>query len=457
MNKSNLLIFLLVVIGLSACNSPKSLYKKGSKMESAGLNKEAADYYYQSLLKKPDFIESRQGLYRTGEQVLNNELSSFFQESQMGQEKEAIYTYLRAKAFKDKLATVNVDLNIPPQYVADFEQLKATYLTEQYEIGLGYLDEENYAAAETIFKEIGKLEPNYKDSENLERIAYIEPFYRKGKTALEEKKYRTAYYAFDEVIITDPGYKDSKELRDEALETGLVTLGIISFENGTRISNANKKGEAFILTALSNTDDPFLKVIDRTNFNQLIEEQRLNLSGVVDESTAAEAGKLLGVKFLLGGTLLQITKEAGKLSKIKKAGFREVRIKKHNSETDEDYYVTEYKKTYYYEYKQQNRAYVSAQIKVISLTTGEIVVSKIISKESLDEVHYYKYEGDANKLYPSSDGKVDKSSNNKKRVDKLLSSRQKINSVDILSDETFRALANTIKSEVENFSYQHVK
>ena len=259
------------------------------------------------------------------------------------------------------------------------------------------------------------------------------------------------------MIITDPGYKDSKELRDEALETGLVTLGIISFENGTRISNANKKAEAFILTALSNTDDPFLKVIDRTNFNQLIEEQRLNLSGVVDESTAAEAGKLLGVKFLLGGTLLQITKEKGKLSKVRKSGFKEVKIKKHNSETDEDYYVTEYKKTYFYEYKQQNRAYVSAQIKVISLTTGEIVVSKIISKESLDEVHYYKYEGDANKLYPSSDGKVDKGSSNKKRMDKLLSSRQKINSVDILTDETFRALANTIKSEVENFSYQYVK
>ena len=457
MIKKNFLILILFFVGFSACNSPKSLFKKGSKMEAAGLNNEAADYYYQSLIKNPDFIESRQGLYRTGEQVLNNELSAFFQQSQMGQKKDAIYTFLRAKAFKDKLATVSVDLNIPAQYIADFEQLKASYLTEQYEIGLDYLDKENYAAAEAVFKEIGKLEPNYKDSQNLERIAYIEPFYKKGKTALEEKRYRTAYYAFDEVIIADPNYKDSKELREEALETGLVTLGIISFENGTRINNANKKAEAFILNALSNTDDPFLKVIDRTNFNQLIEEQRLNLSGVVDESTAAEAGKLLGVKFLLGGTLLQITKEAGKLSKVKKNGYKEVKIKKHNSETDEDYYVTEYKKTYFYEYKQQNRAYVSAQIKVISLTTGEIVVSKIISKESLDEVHYYKYEGDANKLYPSLDGKVDKSSNNKKRMEKLLGNRQKVNSVDILTDETFRAMANTIKSEVENFSYQYVK
>jgi len=208
---------------------------------------------------------------------------------------------------------------------------------------------------------------------------------------------------------------------------------------------------------LSNTDDPFLKVIDRTNFDQLIDEQRINLSGVVDESTAAEAGKLLGVKFLLGGTLLQITKEKGKLSKVRKNGYKAVKVKKYNSETKEDYYVTEYKKTYFYEYKQKNRAYVSEQLKVISLTTGEIVVSKIISKESLDEVHYYNYEGDANKLYPSSDGKVDTNSSNKKHMENLLNGRRKINSVDILTDETFRAISNSIKSEVENFSYQYVK
>ena len=54
MNKYNFLILLLFFVGLSACNSPKSLFKKGSKMETAGLNNEAADYYYQAsgILKK---------------------------------------------------------------------------------------------------------------------------------------------------------------------------------------------------------------------------------------------------------------------------------------------------------------------------------------------------------------------------------------------------------------------
>ena len=416
-------------------------------METAGLNMEAADYYYRALIKNPGFIEARQALYRTGEQALSNELSVFFQQVQMDEKRKAIYTFLRAKTLRDKLATVNVELSINAQYIADFEQVKAGYINEQYELGLEYLDNENYAAAEAVFKEIGRLEPNYKDINDLKQFAYIEPFYKKGVSALAKEKYRTAYYAFDEVINTDPNYKDSKELLSEALEKGLITLGIIGFENGTNIKNANKKAEAFTLNALSQIEDPFLKILDRLSYKQLIDEHRLNLSGVVDESTAAETGKLLGVKFVMGGTLLQISKTTGKLTKVQKNGYKEVVKNEH----------VKYKKTIYYEYQQENRAYVSAQVKVISLTTGEILVSKIISKEILDKVHYYKYEGENNSLYPSLDGKFDTSSKNKRRMNELLNSRQSINSVDVLTDNAFRAIANTIKSEVENFSYQYVR
>ena len=447
MNKIITLILLLLIIGVSSCSGPKGLYKKGTKMEASGYSMEASDYYYRALIKRPEFIEAREALYRTGEQALNEKLSVFFPQVQTGEKRKAIYTFLRAKAFRDKVATVNVELSINSQYTADFENVKANYIKEQYNLGLKYLDDENYAAAESIFKEIRKLEPNYKNTKDLEKLAYIEPFYKKGKSALEQEEYRTAYNAFIEVIATDPNYKDSKKLHDQALETSVITLGIIGFENGTSIKNANKKAEAFTLNALSQINDPFLKVLDRLSYKQLIDEQRLNLSGVVDESTAAETGKLLGVKFVMGGTLLQISETTGKLTKVKKNGYK--------GEVIND--KIKYKKTVYYEYQQENRAYVSAQIKVISLTTGEILVSKIISKEIFDNVHYYKYEGDSNNLYPSLDGKVDPSSKNKRRMDKLLSSRKTIDSVDKLTDKAFVSIANVIKSEVENFSYQYVQ
>jgi tetratricopeptide (TPR) repeat protein len=425
-------------------------------MEAAQLHKEAANYYYQALIKKPEYIEAREALYRSGGQVLNDKLSVFFNESQMGNKKVAINAYLDAKKYKDQLANVSVKLSIPAQYTEDFNEIKKEYLLELYEQGLVFLDQEDYESAEEMFREIVRLEPNYKDTKKLKDIALIEPFYRDGVTALEEFKYRSSYNAFLEVLLINAKYKDAEELQQMALEEGMVNVGLIPFENATTAENAQKKAEAYNLNALNQTKDPFLTVIDRTNYQQLLDEQRINLSGAVDESSAAEAGKLLGVKWLLGGTLLEMTRKTGAVSRQKRNGFKSFRVKKLN-EAGEEYYETQYKPTVYYEYQQRNSVTVSQQLKLISLTTGEIEVSKIITKEVSDQVHYYAYEGDPTKLYPAIDGKVAPNRSDKSRLDQYLAANREIKSVETLSNEAFIKVAEQIKSEVEKFAYYYVK
>ena len=456
MKRYLLLILIINLVFISGCNSPKSLYKKGSKMEAAQLYSDASNYYYQALLKKPEYIEAREALTRSGGQVLNDRLSIFFNESQMGNKKEAINAYLNAKKYKEQLDKVSVRLSIPPQYTEDFNEIKKEYLLELYEQGLVFMDQEDYESAEELFREIVRLEPDYKNTKKLKNIALVEPLYRQGKAALEAFKYRTSYNSFLEVKAIEPGYKDSEELMQEALSEGMVYIGLIPFENATPLKNAEKKAEAYNLNALNQTQDPFLKVIDRTNYQQLLDEQRINLSGAVDESTAAEAGNLLGVKWLLGGTLLSLTSEKGALSKQKKDGFKSFRVKKIN-EAGEEYYETQYKRTYYYEYQQRNAVTVSEQLKLTSLTTGEIEVSEIITKEAGDYIHYCTYDGDASKLFPSIDGKVNTNRNAKKSLDQLMGANRKIKSNEILSNEALQEVAKYVKSEVEKFSYYYVK
>jgi len=450
------LLFFFSLFLFIGCNSPKSLYKKGTKMEAAQLNEEASTYYYQALLKKPEFIEAREALYRSGGQVLNDKISTFFTESQAGNKKEAIDSYLQAKKYKEMLANVKVNLTIPAQYTQDFNDIKKAYLLELYDDGLAFLDQEDYESAEEMFNEIARLEPNYKDTKKLKDIAYIEPFYRKGKIALEENSFRTSYNSFLKVLATDNNYKDAEELQQMALEEGLVSIGMISFDNATRFTNAEKKAEAYTLDALNKTKDPFLKIIDRTNYQQLLDEQRINLSGAVDESTAAEAGNLLGVKWLLGGTLLEMTKNTGRLIKQKREGFKSYRVTM-KTEEGEEYYETRFKRTIYYEYKQQNTVAVSMQMKLISLTTGELESSKILSKELSDNIHYYSYDGDIKKLYPSVDGKVVTSNSARNKMKSLLNGRKKAKTVESLANDAFVDVANQIKSEVEKFSYYYVK
>ena len=47
------------------------------------------------------------------------------------------------------------------------------------------------------------------------------------------------------------------------------------------------------------------EVIERSLLNKILEEQKLGVSGVIDESTATQLGKLLGVKVIISGSVMQ--------------------------------------------------------------------------------------------------------------------------------------------------------
>ena len=97
------------------------------------------------------------------------------------------------------------------------------------------------------------------------------------------------------------------------------------------------------------------------------------------------------------------------------------------------------------------------QLRLISLTTGELEITNIVSKEITDRIHYYTYDGDGKKLYPSKDGKVELSKNSKNQMDQLLTNRRKIKSVETLSSEAFKDISKQVKSKIEKFSYTYVK
>jgi tetratricopeptide (TPR) repeat protein len=447
----------VLLLLLPSCGGPKALYKKGAKYEETNNFEEAAQYYYLALSKKSEFPEARQGLNRTGKKVMSQKMSAFFESSQKGNKQEAIYVFQEAKAYQEKLRPLGIELHIPSQYRADFEILKNDFLIEQYEVGLSLMDEKQFEAAEEVFREIERIQPDYKDSKKLREISYMEPYYIKGLSALDDEAFRTAYYAFDEVCMIDPSYKNAHELKDEALENGMITLGLIPFENGTSKPQLETKATAITLNALSRIEDPFCKVLDRTNIEEILAAHELNLSGIVNESTAAEAGELLGVKYLIGGTVLEASTEKGEIKRLKKWGHEQLKKEVVNPESGEKEIETSYKKVAYYTHEQRNRAYASIQVKILSLATGEVLFSKLFSTERADEVFYATYSGDYNSLFPDKEGNPDTSRSMKKKLNEMFKAKREIRSVESLSDEAFKALALEVEKATEQFTYSHVR
>lgn len=102
---------------------------------------------------------------------------------------------------------------------------------------------------------------------------------------------------------------DSATQADSDLPTVAVMdfTGFMLGEAGNSV-NLGKAVAAMLVTEFA--DQPGLKVVERQRLNSMLTEQKLALSGRVDESTAIKIGKMLGVNYMFIG---QVSSIAGQL------------------------------------------------------------------------------------------------------------------------------------------------
>lgn len=96
-----------------------------------------------------------------------------------------------------------------------------------------------------------------------------------------------------------------------AQESGLPTLAVLDLKDGGSmgpdvqdLSNLGA-GLAMMLTT-EMMRNPRATLVERDQIKQLVAEQGLTLSGMVDAATAIEVGKLLGARYMLFGTYTDV-------------------------------------------------------------------------------------------------------------------------------------------------------
>jgi curli biogenesis system outer membrane secretion channel CsgG len=435
---------------LVACSGSKSFSKKGEKLDEAGLYAEAADMYLQAVQRNPKNVDAKIGLKKTGQRFLDDKLSTFFRAWSMGASKgDAVAAYLDAKNYQERVQRLGVQLEVPDHYRADFERVKGEYLVELYTEGQAQLERQDFKAAEATFSKIAKLEPNYKDASGLQSVAYLEPLYRAGKVDLEAGRYRKAYDELDRVVQKDAAYKDASALRSEALTKGQYTIAVLPFTAASGRKEIAAKVQAYAMTSLTETNDPFLKVVDRENLERILEEQRLSLSGVVDEQTAVRVGNLMGAQAVLIGQVTDHREEAGQLRRSTKDGFEAYRVEQINKETGEKYFATNYKPVRYSEYYQENKVFLTFNYRLVSLDTGEVLVSKVVERQAEDHVYYATYDGNRDNLFPNRNGVVDPTDKARRDLRGLLTAQREMKTVATLSNEVLRGASTSVASVIQ--------
>lgn len=228
-----IIVSALFMIHLSACNSPKKLTGRGDELAIAGMYEEACIQYMRALRSKPTYVDARVGLQRAGQKHLDALLVKFDRLHGERQHYDAVFVFVKAETFYRQVDMLRVDLDFPARYRADYESDKSIYLEDAYKKAARLMDQGQFTEAQAVLADMKRVDPNYKDAAQMERVARVIPIYEDGMTMFDRQRYRAAHQRFKDAEAVLPGFRnlDSMMVACEGLLT--MKVAILPFDGSS--------------------------------------------------------------------------------------------------------------------------------------------------------------------------------------------------------------------------------
>ena len=207
------LLFLFII----SCSVKNSTLKKGAEMEKLGNFKQASELYLGVLYRKPNLPEIENALRRSAQLHISETAFTIATKNEKGDKEGVVNEYYNLNGFVNQVNAFTKNLDIDQQTKAIYNKNLDQYLMGQYDLGIKYLSEKKFAEAESVFNDISRFNPNYKDTPKQLSIAINEPVYLSGIQLFGEKKYMPAYDKWNEIYTREANYKDVKNKLQQAL------------------------------------------------------------------------------------------------------------------------------------------------------------------------------------------------------------------------------------------------
>ena len=210
-------LIVLLFLFLISCSVKNSTLKKGAEMEKLGNFKQASELYLGVLYRKPNLPEIENALRRSAQLHISETAFSIATKNEKGDKEGVVNEYYNLNGFVNQVNAFTKNLDIDQQTKAIYNKNLDQYLMGQYDLGIKYLSEKRFAEAESVFNDISRFNPNYKDTPKQLSIAVNEPVYLSGVQLFGEKKYMLAYEKWNEIYTREANYKDVKNKLQQAL------------------------------------------------------------------------------------------------------------------------------------------------------------------------------------------------------------------------------------------------
>lgn len=391
-------LFCVGVILLSSCAS-KRYGNKARKLDEAGLFSEAARMYYESVVANGNNVESKIGLQRSGQLVLVEKLNTFKNQYKNGSHRDAVYSYLDAEKYFKQIGGVGVNLVFPADNTVFYQESKEIFLGSLYQDALKALDVEQFAQAEQMLNEIISIDRIYKDAYQHWVSARYEPVYRQGNMFLDNQLYRKAFLAFSEIAEGASVYKDVVSLKAQALEKATITIAVAPFVLANNLQGTSSEVlRAKTIGSLNNLKSPFYKVVYDAGINSLKGDWLHSFQTVVIQYIQKNRYNI-SASTVLTCQVLKVNEHAGQLKKSTLPGYLK-REEEYKDNSGISRKRTVYDKTEYQSVEQLNVSQMEVRFELIKVSTGEVLVSDVLSASYDSQLNYAEFKGEKKNLVP---------------------------------------------------------
>ena len=312
MRPTKLLLFWTL---LAACSGERKVLERGAIYEREGMYAEAHVLYSEHYARKERSVEAHVGMKRTAQAIsdrLQAEASGHYLMNDLAAGDRARE---QVEAYHTHQLRHRIELHWSPTLAVDRQRAVEHTAENALASAKEALRSERYDDALTAADRALALVPDLKEAAYVQRIATIEPWYQQGRKAMGLKLWRDAHRLFTQVTGRDATYKDAWSLQEQCREQAVVPLAYVPLFNGQLYTNELSgvlggapleiQLAANIKQAILALKDPLIVLVDRDNTEELLEQQRKQMSGVYDDRYSAEAGRLIGARYVLTGKVLR--------------------------------------------------------------------------------------------------------------------------------------------------------
>ncbi len=463
-----ILFTLMVTMTFFGC-AHKKAYKKALELEKSGQYVQAAEKDLEALDKKSDFTDAKEHLQIIAPKAYEELLGRAENYERNQNWIEAINSWNHMNTLLTRfqrhgvyLTTINVGEHLT--------RAKANGLKFYYNNAQQYFLAGDYHRSITAYKNVHKIAGFYLDTKDKLRQAHIrlgdqslarkefeaavnyytaareysddimrtnqniaEAYYQWAGDLSIKENYREATEKFETCLQIVPNYRDAEQKRKYNYEKAVRRVAVMPFGNATPygMQYSNLLTEELINDCIKK-QLKYASFMTRSHLDQILEEHKLAMAGLVDPSKASEIGKLEGIHYFITGNVTQISEQTSPSSFVEKT-HEKTYTEKDTAGND----ITKTHTIYYREYKKSRTVLIAASFQIVEVETGKYVAGDNYSEKFIDEAIWVRYQGSIYDL--------------PKETQKLINGRSEPKSGDILINDGMRQIANKMSQKIVSF------